>query len=108
MNLVKVIMSTTQQEISCAVLQDFHFRKLHENKDLTVLFKCTINKCSAYITVDSNNNVIRTSSLHNRMVKTDEETKSVIRGMKRKIEEDPGHPMPQVYKEERAIFVSNL
>ncbi|CAF1615428.1 unnamed protein product, partial [Didymodactylos carnosus] len=53
------------------------------------LFKCTINKCSAYITVDTNNNVIRTSGVHNHLVKIDEKAKSIIPGMKRKIEEDP-------------------
>ncbi|CAF1154349.1 unnamed protein product [Didymodactylos carnosus] len=50
-----------------------------KKKDSTVLFKCTINKCSAFITIDRNNNVIH--------------------GMKRKIEEDPDRQIPQVYKE---------
>ncbi|CAF0819804.1 unnamed protein product [Didymodactylos carnosus] len=89
-------MSTTQEEKSCAVFQHFRFRKVHENKDSTVLFKCTINKRSAYITIDLNYNVIRTSVFIKPYVKIDEETKNVIRGMKRKIEEDPGHSVPQV------------
>ncbi|CAF4553771.1 unnamed protein product, partial [Didymodactylos carnosus] len=35
-------------------------------------------------------------------------TKNVTRGMKRKIEEDSGRTIPQVYQAERAIFVRSI
>ncbi|CAF4007795.1 unnamed protein product, partial [Didymodactylos carnosus] len=61
-------------------------------------------KCSASITVDTSNNMIRESGKHDHEVRMEEEIRNVIRGMKRKLEEDPSRPIPQVYEEERAIF----
>ncbi|CAF1651922.1 unnamed protein product, partial [Didymodactylos carnosus] len=78
--------------------------KIHVNKDSSILFKCTTNKCSASITVDTSNNMIRESGKHDHEVRMEEEIRNVIRGMKRKLQEDPSRPIPQVYEEERAIF----